>query len=117
MHDFMCQLLYTPHTNIIVVGHSHFFREVFGNYLSSTFRERQPDLAHQLTEGKMMNCGLVRLLLDPMATIDEPGIGHGGNGCILDAQLVLGTHMLLPKPPRRCCLCQRRATSKPLEAK
>jgi len=65
LDDFMAQLLYTPHHSVVVVGHSHFFREVFRRYLSEDFCRRRPGFVKQLQHRKLMNCGVARLEMDP----------------------------------------------------
>jgi len=101
LDEFMSQLLYSPNDAMIVVGHSHFFREVFKTYLSDAFCSRQPSFAERLKTWKLMNCGVVRVELDPSLIPDSP---------IVNVELVLDTHMLVPKPGiiTRCCCCSGR---------
>lgn len=85
LHEFMSQLLYSPHDTIIVVGHSHFFRAVFQEYLSDAFLSMRPGFAERLKSGKLMNCGVARVVLDPGLVPDSP---------IADVELVLDTDMI-----------------------
>lgn len=82
LHDFMAQLKHSSHRNIVVVGHSHFFRAVFKEFLADSFKEKQQDFAHQLSTLKLCNCGVARLDLDPSITSGGP---------ITNAELLLGT--------------------------
>jgi len=84
LQEFMAQLKYSSHRNIVVVGHSHFFRAVFKEFLSDGFKEKQTDFAKQLSTLKVSNCGVVRLDLDPSITSGGP---------ITHAELLLGTQL------------------------
>lgn len=86
LHEFMSQLLYSPHANIIVVGHSHFFRAVFREFLSAEFRAQKPELARDFSSMKLMNCGVARLDLDPRRGLT--------GGPILSAESVLGSELI-----------------------
>jgi broad specificity phosphatase PhoE len=84
LSEFMAQLKYSPYKSIVVVGHSHFFRAVFKEFVSDSFKERRKDFADQLSKMKLSNCGVARLSLDPSV---EQG------GPITDVELILGTHL------------------------
>jgi len=85
LEEFIAQLLYAPQRSIVVVGHSHFFREVFRHFLSEEVKAEEPKLTASLSKKKLMNCGVARLELDP-------GKGVAG-GPIVGVQLVLDTTM------------------------
>ncbi|CAD7953363.1 unnamed protein product [Amoebophrya sp. A25] len=75
LDDFMCQLIYSPYDNIAVVGHSHFFREIFRNYIHNelfTVEGRSDDamkedhkktLIKKLCKDKISNAGMLKLTL------------------------------------------------------
>lgn len=95
LQEFMLQLIYSPHRTVVVVGHSLFFRSVFRQYLSSEFRTKRPQLAHCISNLKMMNCGVTRLELEPANGLDGP---------IVNAELILGTRLEgEPKGFMACC--------------
>mmetsp|Transcript_91153 Transcript_91153/g.294533 ORF Transcript_91153/g.294533 Transcript_91153/m.294533 type:complete len:631 (-) Transcript_91153:43-1935(-) len=89
MREFMSQLLYSPHRSIVVVGHSLFFKAVMKCYLNEEFKTKQPDFAERVSKMKLMNCGILRLELDPQRGLD-------GNP-IMDARLVLGSELIKSK--------------------
>jgi len=95
LDEFMSQLLYSPHQSVVVVGHSHFFREVFRRYLSSDFKDQNNKLATEITKQKLMNCGVARLELDPTR-------GVGGEP-IMNVQLVLETTLSSDGGLLACC--------------
>lgn len=86
LKDFMSQLLYTPHENSVVVGHSHFFRSVFKGFLSEEFREKEVNFTKQLTKEKMDNGGIIRVELDPSRSLLD--------GPIVNVELVLGSRLI-----------------------
>lgn len=92
MHEFMCQLAFSPHRTIVVVGHSHFFREIMKTYISEEFRTKNKDFAKDLSTGKLMNCGVVRVDLDPHAFAADAA-------CLVDAELVLDTTLVKEENP------------------
>mmetsp|Transcript_9759 Transcript_9759/g.28868 ORF Transcript_9759/g.28868 Transcript_9759/m.28868 type:complete len:517 (+) Transcript_9759:55-1605(+) len=85
MREFMCQLLYSRHRCVVVVGHSHFFRSVFRDYMCEMFSAQNPGLVRELTSKKIMNCGVARVELDPSRGVS--------GGPIIGVELVLGTTM------------------------
>merc|ERR1711862_119122 len=84
LDEFMAQLRYSSHQKIVVVGHSHFFRAVFKEFLSNNFKETNDIFSKQLTKDKLPNCGVAKLELDPR--IDE-------GGPITNVELMLGSTM------------------------
>lgn len=98
LEEFMAQLKYSRHKSIVVVGHSHFFRAVFKQFLSTDFRERadKKDFARDLSTKKLSNCGVARLDLDP-------GITSGG--IITDVELILGTELVGDGGLKELCKC------------
>ncbi|CAE8614200.1 unnamed protein product [Polarella glacialis] len=86
MQEFMNQLLYSPHTNIVVVGHSLFIRSILRKFLSDDFRREQPQLAFSLGHDKLSNCGVVRAELDPSRSLEESPL--------VKAELVLGSELM-----------------------
>lgn len=79
--EFMKQLLNSPHKRIIVVGHSHFFRELFKNHQNESFKEAKPELAATISQEVIQNCGVVKVLLDTSA-VEAP---------IVDMEFVFGS--------------------------
>eukprot|EP00927_Polykrikos_kofoidii_P071039 TRINITY_DN67376_c0_g1_i1.p1 TRINITY_DN67376_c0_g1~~TRINITY_DN67376_c0_g1_i1.p1 ORF type:complete len:498 (+),score=83.54 TRINITY_DN67376_c0_g1_i1:65-1558(+) len=82
VQEFMNQLVYSPHKVVIVVGHSHFFREVFRVCQSSAFQSCKPVLAANVSRRKLCNCGVARVVLDAGKSPEAP---------IVDVDLVFGT--------------------------
>jgi len=82
LREFMMQLIYSAHDSIVVFGHSLFFQQIFRKYLSSKLRKGD-DIAQDLGQKKLPNCGVVRLELDPLISLED--------GPFVEAQLVLGT--------------------------
>lgn len=97
LHEFMSQLLFSPHRTIIVVGHSMFFREVLRRFLCDDFRQRDPEFCRGASSRKITNCGVVMLNLDPTRAIDE--------GPIASAEFVLGTGFEEDKGPGLLAAC------------
>ena len=54
----------SPAQNIIVVGHSHYFRNMFREFLHPDVLSRSPSLEGTLCVSKMPNCGVVGCELD-----------------------------------------------------
>lgn len=80
---FMAQLKYSPHKTIVVVGHSHFFRAVFKQFLSTEFKETNKEFARQLSTMKLPNCGVAQLDLDPASE----------SGLVTNVELLLGSQL------------------------
>eukprot|EP00299_Pterocystis_sp_00344_P011212 c5188_g1_i1.p1 GENE.c5188_g1_i1~~c5188_g1_i1.p1 ORF type:complete len:632 (+),score=159.57 c5188_g1_i1:25-1920(+) len=64
LDEFMNQIRWLPQNRIILVGHSHFFREIFRNYLHPSFALSNPELASNLCSHVIENCGVACLKLD-----------------------------------------------------
>ncbi|GAB5362040.1 hypothetical protein AAMO2058_000764000 [Amorphochlora amoebiformis] len=83
LDDLMSVLQFSPFKKIIVVGHSHFFREFFNMYLSDSFRSTYPQIYSDLTNDVLKNCA--------------DGKGKGFNGLdawkptVKDVQLLFGS--------------------------
>lgn len=82
LEEFMYQLLFASHESIVVFGHSLFFQQLMRKYFNESYK--QNELAQKLSFGKLPNCGVVRLELDPSKMLDGP---------FLKAELVLGTEL------------------------
>ncbi|CAJ1461969.1 unnamed protein product [Effrenium voratum] len=82
LEEFMYQLLFSCHDSIVVFGHSLFFQQLMRRFFAADYRPNA--LAQRLSFGKLPNCGVVRLELDPSRMLDGP---------LLKAELVLGTEM------------------------
>ena len=52
------QIRYSPAESVVLVGHSHFFRELLKAYLHDDFDARDPELAAALRKKKLSNCGV-----------------------------------------------------------
>ena len=83
--DLLDQIKYAPAETIVLVGHSHFFRELVRDQLSEAFVAREPALAAKLKSHKLSNCGVARLELDFDAAPDAP---------IVDVRLLAGTSLV-----------------------
>jgi len=84
LEEFMSQLVFSPHRNIVVVGHSHFFRAVFQKHLSQEFQAKHPLFAQKLAKMKLSNCGIARLDMDPR---------NDDDGVITNVELLLDTRI------------------------
>lgn len=80
LEEFMYQLLFASQQSIVVFGHSLFFQQLMRRFFSDSYRPNE--LAQRLSTGKLPNCGVVRLDLDPSKMLDGP---------FVKAELVLGT--------------------------
>eukprot|EP00301_Raphidiophrys_heterophryoidea_P013057 c20399_g1_i1.p1 GENE.c20399_g1_i1~~c20399_g1_i1.p1 ORF type:complete len:461 (-),score=136.46 c20399_g1_i1:1402-2784(-) len=60
--ELMWQLRYMHESHIILVGHSHFFREIMQHFVSPGCVN--PELAAKLKEKVIVNCGVMKLDLD-----------------------------------------------------
>ena len=54
----------SPAQDIIVVGHSHYFRSMFREFLHPDLLSRRPSLESTLCVSKVPNCGVVGCELD-----------------------------------------------------
>lgn len=82
LEEFMYQLLFASDESVVVFGHSLFFQQLMRKYFNDSYR--QNELAQRLSFGKLPNCGVVRLDLDPSKMLDGP---------FLKAELILGTEL------------------------
>ena len=62
--EFMRQVRYSADETMVLVGHSHWIRELLRVFLNESFVERLPGLAKQLQSRKLSNCGVACLDLD-----------------------------------------------------
>ena len=44
IEEMLCQVEYAEESDIIIVGHSHYFREIFRHYVCEEFRSANPRL-------------------------------------------------------------------------
>lgn len=82
MRDLMQVLQYDDHENIIVVGHSHFFRELFKKYLSKDFETKQPQVASDLKFDVLSNCSVIQTSI---------AWDRQGSALIKDVRLLFGS--------------------------
>mmetsp|Transcript_17939 Transcript_17939/g.38790 ORF Transcript_17939/g.38790 Transcript_17939/m.38790 type:complete len:385 (-) Transcript_17939:510-1664(-) len=68
LHQRMAALLEeiraSPHSSIVLVGHSHFFREFFRAYLNDKWREASPHVATDLCKHRIPNCSVACCQID-----------------------------------------------------
>jgi len=64
MHDFLAQLRYSEEASILVAGHSHYFREIFHDFIHDDFAAANAELAKSLGKLKLMNAGVARVEMD-----------------------------------------------------
>ena len=83
------QLHYCAEERIVLVGHSHLFREFFRQLLHGDFVAREPELAAQLRARKLENCGCACLDL----CFDGEDSGDTGTP-IVDVRLLLDTKLV-----------------------
>eukprot|EP00929_Paragymnodinium_shiwhaense_P108608 TRINITY_DN7491_c0_g1_i3.p1 TRINITY_DN7491_c0_g1~~TRINITY_DN7491_c0_g1_i3.p1 ORF type:complete len:416 (+),score=128.82 TRINITY_DN7491_c0_g1_i3:395-1642(+) len=87
--EFMSQITYSPHKTAIVVGHSHFFRELLKEFQHpEALKAQKPKLAAEIGKELIENCGIAKVVLDPAANPEAP---------IVDIELVLGTQFAKKK--------------------
>eukprot|EP00746_Dinoflagellata_sp_MGD_P009518 gnl/MRDRNA2_/MRDRNA2_119381_c0_seq1.p1 gnl/MRDRNA2_/MRDRNA2_119381_c0~~gnl/MRDRNA2_/MRDRNA2_119381_c0_seq1.p1 ORF type:complete len:490 (+),score=111.15 gnl/MRDRNA2_/MRDRNA2_119381_c0_seq1:86-1555(+) len=94
MEEFMSQLIYSPHQNVVVVGHSHWIRALFKQYMSEGFKEKKPKLAKEVGKEKLCNCGVAKVEVDASVSSQTP---------IVDIELVLGTTWAVDSGFQGCC--------------
>ena len=80
----MQQIQYSAAASIVLVGHSHFFRELLRANLSAGVAKSAPELAKELASKKLSNCGVACLELD----------FETGGPPIVDVQLLAGTRLV-----------------------
>jgi len=64
MDDFLAQIRFDPAESIIIIGHSHYFREIFTEFIDDSFQAREPGLCKDLQELKLVNAGVARVEMD-----------------------------------------------------
>ena len=64
MREFLVQLEYLPEAVLVVVGHSHFFREMFRSCLSEAFAADHPAMVEELQARVLPNCGMAAVDMD-----------------------------------------------------
>merc|ERR1712166_69993 len=64
MQDMLAQIRFCAEESIIVVGHSHYFREVFKEFIHPDFDQEASELSDNLKKLKLMNAGVVKLDVD-----------------------------------------------------
>merc|ERR1719265_2611034 len=94
----MSQLIYSPHRTAVVVGHSHFFRAIFQHFTSPVFKERDVDLANDLSTKKLCNCGVAKIVLDASVSRETP---------IMDVELLLDTELTVTKRCKGTVSCTK----------
>jgi len=83
--DFMRQVHYAPETTLVLVGHSHWIRELLRANLHPDFALQSSEFASQLKSHKLSNCGVARLELDFSGEQAKP---------IVDVRLLAGTKLV-----------------------
>eukprot|EP00760_Papus_ankaliazontas_P012516 PhM_4_TR15341/c0_g1_i1/m.94665 len=85
------QIQYMPAESVIIVGHSHWFREVFRMCLSEEFAEKNPTLVGNLGKYVMQNCGVVG------CTLDFDGFRRGSGNCklITDVKFLFDSKLVM----------------------
>ena len=64
LNEFLHQVEHSPAKTMVVVGHSHFFREVFRRFLHPAFFQHDPQLARTLQTKSVPNCSVLCCDLD-----------------------------------------------------
>jgi broad specificity phosphatase PhoE len=98
-NELLWQLQFAPEERIALVGHSHFFREVFRHHLSPKFAAANRLLALRLANQKLSNCGVVAVTFDfgardvAYVTLGEEAAAKlvAASGVIDGVELMLGT--------------------------
>lgn len=92
LEDFMHQLMHSTHESMCVVGHSHFIRSVFREYLNAEFCAEQPELSELLQKFLIPNCGVVQCKIR---------CGKGGKLSITKVDMLYDTVITPPEKARR----------------
>lgn len=100
--ELLCQLQFASEERIALVGHSHFFREVFRHHLHPRYRARNRIMSMRLSGQKLENCGIVAVTFDfaerdrLYAELGEDGMRNRPEaaGVIVDVKLMLGTRLV-----------------------
>ena len=64
LNEFLHQVEHSPAKTIVVVGHSHFYRELFRRFLHPAFFQHDPQLARTLQTKSVPNCSVLCCDLD-----------------------------------------------------
>jgi len=83
--EFVRQIQYASEETIVLVGHSHWIRELLREYLHESVGRRDPEFAKRLASRKLSNCGVARLAFDFDESDETP---------ITDVQLLCGTGLV-----------------------
>lgn len=83
--EFVRQIQYASEETIVLVGHSHWIRELLREYLHASVGRRDPEFAKRLASRKLSNCGVARLAFDFDESDETP---------ITDVQLLCGTGLV-----------------------
>lgn len=86
MNSFLDQLQAMPEKCIIIVGHSHFFRDLFHHFASKDM-ETVGALPDDFCTKKLSNCGVAAVNFD----FKRRG---AGTGCITKAELIYGSSLV-----------------------
>ena len=79
--ELLAQLRYCEARSIVLVGHSHYFRELFRNFMPEAAQALAPDLLKK----KLSNCGMVAIDLN---WADQPKKPVAGARLLFDTELV-----------------------------
>ena len=85
--ELLAQLRYCESTSIVVVGHSHYFRELFRSFMDASTVQQgsgMPDL-QDLQQKKLMNCGVAAVDFDWALGDEKP---------IRGVRLLFGTELV-----------------------
>jgi broad specificity phosphatase PhoE len=64
MEEMISQIRYIPQEHIVLVGHSHFFREMFKDSLHPSFQNTNATLFDDLQNVVIQNCGVAALSIE-----------------------------------------------------
>mmetsp|Transcript_21527 Transcript_21527/g.29576 ORF Transcript_21527/g.29576 Transcript_21527/m.29576 type:complete len:225 (+) Transcript_21527:2-676(+) len=82
--DFVSRIRFIPHQNIVVVGHSHFFRALCQFHMNPKFAKTN-DLASSLQKKVISNCGVAKVKFDFLQHPEEQ---------MMDIDLLFGTTLV-----------------------
>lgn len=86
--ELLRQIRYCDEERIVLVGHSHFFREMFRQLLDERFAASHAELVGPLRRMRLSNCGVAALDLCFDADDDT------AKGVITDVRLILDTEIV-----------------------
>lgn len=75
LEAFRRQVQYSPEESVVLVGHSHWIRELLKANLHPSVAEQDPAFAGKLRKQKLSNCGVAQLDLDFGQSDDKPIVG------------------------------------------